>query len=176
MKSYKQKKGTKRTAEQPQSSDQNEKKPKLHNNNVVTTESKKQPSMSDDSAPYINKKYLNPTEAELAQIISEYKKGTPFNWIMMKNFLNEKFCEEVRKEVETLEWYPKRNDLYTFFQTDDLKNCDEVCFLFHSRWRTRAIHRLNETGSGLYCENDRRTFANYARHSTAENFVLFWKE
>lgn len=42
---------------------------------------------------------------------------------MLHGFLEETFCENVIKEIEGLDWYPKHNDLYTFFQSDDLKNC-----------------------------------------------------
>jgi hypothetical protein len=79
---------------------------------------------------YINSDYLIPSAKNISKIKQEYERGFPFRWIMLKDFLDKTFCDNVAKEIEELEWFPKHNDLYTFFQSDDLKKCDQVQLLF----------------------------------------------
>lgn len=56
----------------------------------------------------------------------EYADKTPFRYHVLKDVFDEGFLEEVKTELDDEEWYPKNNDLYTFAQTDDLKNTKQV--------------------------------------------------
>lgn len=56
----------------------------------------------------------------------EYSDKTPFRYHVLKDVFDEDFLEEVKTELDDEEWYPKNNDLYTFAQTDDLKNTRQV--------------------------------------------------
>jgi Rps23 Pro-64 3,4-dihydroxylase Tpa1-like proline 4-hydroxylase len=67
----------------------------------------------------LNANYL--TNELVETIRDDYKSHKPFNYTVLPSFMDESFLKEVAKELESEEWFPKNNDLYTFLQTDDLK-------------------------------------------------------
>jgi len=66
----------------------------------------------------VNPKYLASPEPE---IIKTYKENTPFSFVALRDFADEKLALEALEELKKEKWYSKRNDLYTFKQTNDLK-------------------------------------------------------
>ena len=47
----------------------------------------------------------------------------PFPHALIRNFMDNDFLQRVKDELYEEEFYQKKNDLYDFVQTDDLKNC-----------------------------------------------------
>jgi len=70
---------------------------------------------------YLNKEYLS--DEKISELREQYRSFKPFPCIMLPNVLDEEFLNHVKEELYNEEmWYVKNNDLYTFAQTDDLKN------------------------------------------------------
>jgi len=56
-----------------------------------------------------------------------YQNNIPFCHVALKNFTTHQFAVEALKQLKEEKWFVKRNDLYTFRQTDDLKNTIQPC-------------------------------------------------
>jgi hypothetical protein len=74
---------------------------------------------------YLNSDYLSAENAK--KIADSFKKEAPFPHASLSGFLDDAFLDKVKQELlKKEEWYIKNNDLYTFTQTDDLKNTKQV--------------------------------------------------
>lgn len=93
----------------------------------------------------LNSDYLS---SELVQTIKEdFLSHKPFSYTVLPSFLDEKFLEECAKELESEEWFPKNNDLYTFLQTDDLKVTKKVCLFTRAYNFIDVKHRFFSRGT-----------------------------
>lgn len=54
----------------------------------------------------------------------EYASGQPFPHLRLADFVDGAFLESVRAELATLTYHVRANDLFEFFQSDDLKSVD----------------------------------------------------
>jgi Rps23 Pro-64 3,4-dihydroxylase Tpa1-like proline 4-hydroxylase len=62
----------------------------------------------------------------LGTLKCEYESSTPFPHMRLHEFCDESFLETVRAELATISYHVKANDLYEFFQSDDLKSISEA--------------------------------------------------
>lgn len=67
----------------------------------------------------INEKYKKRTTQE--KLSQAFSKAKPFPYCVLPEFMDEMFLASVRDELTQEEFFPKSNDLYDFFQTEDLK-------------------------------------------------------
>lgn len=87
---------------------------------------------------YLNSDYLSAENAK--KLAESFRKETPFPHASLSGFLDDAFLDKVKQElVKKEEWYIKNNDLYTFCQTDDLKNTKQVCKLQSSHNRKKCL-------------------------------------
>ena len=97
----------------------------------------------------LNANYL--TNELVETIRDDYKSHKPFNYTVLPSFMDESFLKEVAKELESEEWFPKNNDLYTFLQTDDLKISEKVRYIFELEGRCSDHGDLGAGKSKTLC-------------------------
>ena len=68
----------------------------------------------------LSKKYLD--ENNLKKIQKKFTKAKPYCFVNINNFFNEKFLQNLSKEVLKEKYYLEENDLYKFYRTFDLSN------------------------------------------------------
>lgn len=69
-----------------------------------------------------NDDYLKKASPEL---IASYKSAKPYKHCILENFTKPGILEEITKNLYQEDWYKKKNDLYDFKQTDDLKTSEQ---------------------------------------------------
>ena len=60
---------------------------------------------------------------ELLQLKESFGNATPFSYCAIQGLLDEEHIQQVREELIAQKYFEKSNDLYDFFQTEDLKLC-----------------------------------------------------
>ena len=60
-------------------------------------------------------------EKEQASVFEGFRSHQPFPACSITGFLDEQYCEKLAEELEHLDYRKKKNDLYEFVQSDDLK-------------------------------------------------------
>lgn len=71
------------------------------------------------------KPMINPSlcdAVKIAKLAAKYRTGHPFPYLRLTNFVDSTFLDSVRTELSSLSYHVKANDLYEFFQSDDLKS------------------------------------------------------
>jgi len=88
---------------------------------VSTENPEDDPAVNGRIELVLNPQYI--TKEFLAQTKLSYREteGKPFPHCFLPNCLNEEFLGKVRDEIVELEYKRKSNDLYDFWQSDDLK-------------------------------------------------------
>ncbi|VDN05176.1 unnamed protein product [Thelazia callipaeda] len=130
--------------------------------------------MSEDNSTsvLINPVYQNPHYAALFKetLLGQSQFSDPFPYFSLPNFLtNQQFVTNLRQELEQVQYNRRENDLFSLYQTDDLKNFDRDKFPLLTRFRElfctdvlqwlRNISSVNLTDdvaitSSKYCYTD----------------------
>jgi hypothetical protein len=98
--------------------------------NIATKKSKSSqdfPNLPRSSTAIFNQDLFLPEE--VAKIKATYQRETPFQHVEISNLLNSDFVAEVQQVFPKANWTKKKNDLYTFQQSQDLASFSEVCDL-----------------------------------------------
>ena len=73
------------------------------------------------TTPKVTLNAAHTSKEALASYASAFKAGTPYPHIFVHDMFPDGFLQKVRQELLAGTYYQKRNDLYDFQQTDDLK-------------------------------------------------------
>jgi len=60
-------------------------------------------------------------EEEVAKLQQQFSSHDPFPAIQIKDFMDETYCKNLAAELQNLDFNKKKNDLYEFVQSNDLK-------------------------------------------------------